>query len=346
MSRRAALIVFAALAALLSGSGAQAQPRQRLLAEEDPRVRSLRLAEERRDWRTAIHLAKQFRNEDDFEGAIAYRIAQNYLRLGEFDDAAEWLDTAVDDGFSDLLRFEGDPLMDLLRDHGRYDELSRAIAVEREQRFDEFILLAAERDVLIHEPPGLDIDEPASVLLVLHDDGGRPDEAMRAWRDAAEARKMVIVAPAAIRRFGSGFEWRHADESDWVILEALAEVERDRPIDRTRVFVGGFEAGGTAAMRLALQDPDLFAGLVLVTPWWEEKFGDPVLDADSGFPPIFITGGARDPRMDGAVEAGESLRDAGVRVRVRAVPGVGFRLPPEFRSELRNALGWVIRRAG
>jgi len=326
-------------------SPALAQTSGRLGAPEDEGLRSLRLAEERRDWRTAIHLAKQLRAEDARDGALAYRIARAHLRLDETEQALEWLYTAVDDGYSDLNAFERDGVMRALEETGDFEPVARAIAMKREERFDDFLILAAGREPVIREPEDADPAEPAPVLLVLHDDGGRPEEAANAWADAAEARDMVLVAPSAIRRIGSGFEWRHEDESEWVLLEALAAVERRRPIDRSRIFVGGFEAGGTSALRLALRDPEFFAGLVLVTPRWDEAFGADRPPTDAEPPPVYITGGARDPRMPGAIEVARALKKSGVRVHARAVRGVGFRLPESFKTELRNGLSWVARRA-
>ncbi len=46
------------------------------------------------------------------------------------------------------------------------------------------------------------------------------------------------------------------------MLAAISDVERQYHVSRSRIFVVGFDSGGTMALRLACHHPDVFAGAV------------------------------------------------------------------------------------
>jgi len=67
----------------------------------------------------------------------------------------------------------------------------------------------------------------------------------------------IIVVPLGRGPFGFYSSWSERD-----VLDVLADVERVYPVDRERVFAGGYSMGGYGALRLAALHPDRFAGVV------------------------------------------------------------------------------------
>jgi dienelactone hydrolase len=72
-----------------------------------------------------------------------------------------------------------------------------------------------------------------------------------------EQRNRVLVVPEARGQNGFG-----SDISERDLLDVMADVEASYPIDRDRVFSGGYSQGGYITYRMAELYPDRFAGAV------------------------------------------------------------------------------------
>jgi phospholipase/carboxylesterase len=84
-------------------------------------------------------------------------------------------------------------------------------------------------------------------------------------------RNYVAVAPrgpARVARTGGRamYTWRHHDAdlalAEQRVFDSIAQAESKFHIHPRRVFIAGFDVGGTMALRLALTQPDCFAGVL------------------------------------------------------------------------------------
>jgi pimeloyl-ACP methyl ester carboxylesterase len=91
----------------------------------------------------------------------------------------------------------------------------------------------------------------------------------------------ILVTPE-----GRGTEGWGSDISERDILDVLADVEANYPVDRDRIFAGGYSQGGYVTYRMASLHPDRFAGAVD----WVGFTGDGSNGAPPGGPSY--TGGA------------------------------------------------------
>ena len=87
---------------------------------------------------------------------------------------------------------------------------------------------------------------------------------MRPWAEHLAAQGCGVLAP---RLPGHGTTWQDLDRhgwSDWYgeVQQALADLERDHDT----VVVGGLSMGGALALRLAAEEPDRVAGVMVVNP--------------------------------------------------------------------------------
>jgi pimeloyl-ACP methyl ester carboxylesterase len=67
----------------------------------------------------------------------------------------------------------------------------------------------------------------------------------------------IIATP-----LGRGWKGWYSSYSERDVLDVLADVEANYPIDTDHVIMSGYSMGGYGAMRLAVLHPDLFAGVV------------------------------------------------------------------------------------
>ncbi|MCD7443584.1 dienelactone hydrolase family protein [Streptomyces lincolnensis] len=129
------------------------------------------------------------------------------------------------------------------------------------------------RTYLLHRPttPPVDGTRPPLVIAFHGRGGTAPElrEQSRLDRDA-KARGMVIAYPEGLdKAWAAGTQatpQRPDPDLDVRFTEALiAELVRDQRADPERVYVTGFSMGGSMALRMAADRPDLLAGAAAVS---------------------------------------------------------------------------------
>src|SRR6185503_4961451 len=76
-------------------------------------------------------------------------------------------------------------------------------------------------------------------------------------QNIGEALNRIIVVP--LGRGPAGF---YSDISERDVLDVMADVEANYPVDLERVFSGGYSMGGYGTLRMATTYPDRFAGYI------------------------------------------------------------------------------------
>jgi phospholipase/carboxylesterase len=107
------------------------------------------------------------------------------------------------------------------------------------------------------------------LIVWLHGDGD-DERQLRRIMPLVSMRNYVAVGPRGVDRLDSdkGYTWeRNADSpqrAEEVVGQAIDAASLRYHVAERRIFLAGFGAGGTAAMRLALSDPMRFAGVVSI----------------------------------------------------------------------------------
>jgi len=122
------------------------------------------------------------------------------------------------------------------------------------------------RDYALHVPSNLPVDAKVPLLLVFHGGGGH------AWRmskftkfnEVADENGFVVVYPEAVNK--SWDDTRGLSKADDVgFVRALIEhLEKDFPIDSSRVYATGISNGGFFSNRLACELSDKIAAVAAV----------------------------------------------------------------------------------
>ena len=77
-------------------------------------------------------------------------------------------------------------------------------------------------------------------------------------------RNYAAVGIAGTERCGRGWDWSQDDlavqAAEQRVLDAVNEARERFHVHSDRIFLAGYESGGTMAMRLAMRRPQLFAG--------------------------------------------------------------------------------------
>lgn len=89
--------------------------------------------------------------------------------------------------------------------------------------------------------------EPQPILVVLHGNHETAKDAAARWRDAALARGFAVVGLTCPRDRGcDDGKWYAWDRTPRFVLEALAKVREQLPIDPARTYLAGWSGGASA----------------------------------------------------------------------------------------------------
>jgi phospholipase/carboxylesterase len=166
------------------------------------------------------------------------------------------------------------------------------------------------------------------LIVWLHGRGG-DEHQLRRIMPLISMRNYVAVAPRgthASSREGRGYEWRDSDEGSMAAAQRVFEsIEAARSrfnIAPQRVFLAGFECGGSTAFRVAFLHPSWFAGVLSVGGPFP-KVGNPLASLrQSRNLPVFIAQGrtSRQYPLDRTCEELRLFHAAGLSVTLRQYP--------------------------
>lgn len=127
---------------------------------------------------------------------------------------------------------------------------------------------------LVQLPPEYDPLRPCPAIVTLHASWSTPLNQIEWWagmpgpegvrRGQATRHGMIVIAPAWARDHQSTYEYSAREHA--AVLGAVREATKRFAVDTDRVFLSGHSLGGDAAWDIALAHPDLWAGLVAISP--------------------------------------------------------------------------------
>jgi len=186
-------------------------------------------------------------------------------------------------------------------------------------------------------------DGPLPLIVLLHGATGDAQSFLELFTRVADLRGALLLAPQSIGRtwdLKPGRKGQASFGADAGILDhALAELFAKAPIDPDRVVLLGFSDGASYALTLGIANPQLFRGVVALSPGFAVVNGG--VDTKQR---LFIAHGRRDRMLPFAntrdgVAAG--LQRAGFDLRTRWFAG-GHEIDPAALDEgLDFALGRV-----
>lgn len=170
------------------------------------------------------------------------------------------------------------------------------------------------------------------LLIWLHG-GGDSERQLRRIMPHISLRNYVAVAPRGTlevpRRSASGIGYRFVQSPDHVaiaeeqVLSAVDEAQRRFNIRADRIFLAGYECGGTMAFRLASARPSDFAGVIsLCGPF--PSHGAPLANLNSARRLSLFVASCRQGRFYPSAQVCDDLRlfhSAGMSITLREYPG-------------------------
>jgi phospholipase/carboxylesterase len=197
--------------------------------------------------------------------------------------------------------------------------------------------------------------DPAPLLILLHGRGANEEDLLGLAEYLDE--RLFIVSPRApyAFQFGGGYTWYDMEElakpepemfraSLAKIRQFVEDVGMGYPVDRTRVFLGGFSMGTILSYAVALTEPARVRGVIATSGYVPEetelRFA---WDGVKGMP-FFVTHGTYDPVIPVSFgrRAKELLEKAGATLTYREYD-MGHQISEE---SLNDMMTWVSAQLG
>lgn len=184
------------------------------------------------------------------------------------------------------------------------------------------------------------------LLVWLHGPGDDPQQLKRIMMHV-DARNYVAVAPRGTARASGpdarGYDWStdqgHLGLAEERVNDCLADVASRFNIHPDRVFLAGYDAGGTMAYRLALATPRRFAGVLsLCGPFPKVRAPLAGLGEARRLPVLMASGQySRHYTPRHVCEDLRLFHAAGIEVTLRQYPS-GHTLTPEMLADMNRWL--------
>ncbi len=165
-----------------------------------------------------------------------------------------------------------------------------------------------------------------------------------------EMKSYVAVAPRGIRLTEAEggqrecYGWlptdEHIQQAEQRVFDSMELAQHKLHINPRRIFLAGFDVGGTMALRLAMSHPGRFAGVISLCgafPTGGTPFGNLVAARRLG---IFLASGRGSDKYP-AVQVCEDLRllhTAGLSITLRQYP-CGHELAPQMLADINR---WIM----
>lgn len=206
-----------------------------------------------------------------------------------------------------------------------------AVVAEGARRYEA--AKAATRPELFTSAPGPD-PGPFPTLVALHGRAMNGPDMLDLWAAPASAG-WLVAAPQSSQPIGEeAFGWDDRDLTAREIVGHVDTLRAEHGADSARLALGGFSAGGDAALRLALGRVVDVRGYVVAAPSVREPEALLALAGDDPVRGVILVGD-RDYAYAAVRQVAEGLGDA---CELRVYPGLGHDLPPSFDTELLEVL--------
>jgi phospholipase/carboxylesterase len=178
----------------------------------------------------------------------------------------------------------------------------------------------------IYLPSNYSPEKTYPIVVALHWSTARGTDMIERWREPADKMGYIFVCPNSHNQ-----NYWDIQVEDKDILRMIKEISKDYAIQKNRIFVTGFSAGGTYALYLGLSYPEIFAAAAPFAGslrWLMNNTGMNLANVSKQIP-ICLIHGTNDITVDikESYFAQSELLKYGFKAVIKEVPGVDHQYP-------------------
>lgn len=301
-------------------------------------------AYEAKQYDKALELGKKLMELAPKDPSHAYNVACLYALNGNIEQGIEALEKSAQLGFDDVNLTGTDPDIAALRSHASYPKILDTIRTNHQKSFARYRTEVEKSDPLIYIPAELKPEKPSPCVIVLHPYGGTAEWILERWRNVADKKGFILVAPRAVIPQGAGYRWQDPELAEAIVSRSLRIAREQHKIDDQKVVLSGFSEGAMMTYILALRSPSQFRGAIPVAGSMPEPTGGWDAAGKQPLPRFFIMIGEEEPpqTLQNNRDAARKLEAAGAKTRIKIYPGVAHTFPPDHEKELAEALDEIL----
>jgi predicted esterase len=278
----------------------------------------------------------------DHVAANAFNLAFLCGRLGETTKGMAALRFALDRGAWFNIYAFGQPQWNVYREVEGFEGILAANdSLRREAQRN------ATPGMKVVLPSSYDPDNEYPLFIALHGGNGNMEDFSEVWRSDLLSEGFIVAhLQSSLIVSMTGYSWTEDLEvSRSEIADAFRQLGEEYPIDRDRVMVGGFSAGGIAALDVVLRDAFPVAGFVVLCPGRPESFTDTaiIMMRERGVRGTILTT-EMDPNLPVQREMVASLGAAGFQYQFTVTPNIGHWIPENLGVMIDQAIRHIENR--
>jgi predicted esterase len=186
------------------------------------------------------------------------------------------------------------------------------------------------------------------ILMYLHGRGGNAFEDCRKWARVARQFGWVVCPQGPSGTDTGGRTWNNDADSAKRVIDATVAALKEKYKGRVRThgdILIGFSEGAYIAQQIGLRDPSHWNKWLILAAndqyWWGDA--PQLLEQNRAkIRRVYLFTGENDQVAENTKRAGEMLKEAHIRVRVKIVPGLGHEVPADrMITNYRRPLRWL-----
>jgi tetratricopeptide (TPR) repeat protein len=281
-------------------------------------------------------LEKHLDRFPDHLEANAYNLAATYGQLKQYQKGIDALQYVLDRGvWFSIYAFEQEfwaPFKNLAE--------FKKILLQNDKFWQE-AQKSAKPDLLVLAPEGYREGAKYPLFIALHGGNSNIADFKEVWKSERMEQEFVTAYIQSSLIVGMGkYTWtRDLEIAKKEIVEAYHKIIEKYPVDEREIIIGGFSAGGVAALEIMLCNSVPVTGFVVLCPGKPGSFNEEnIQEAKKRGIRGTILSTEMDPRLPDQKEMAEVLETLGFPFQFVVTPNIGHWIPEDLDVKIDDAI--------
>jgi predicted esterase len=274
--------------------------------------------------------------------ANAYNLALTYGQLKQYEQGINIIQYALDRGvwFSSFA-FE----TEAWAPYKKSEKFKKVLI--RNETFRQEAQKLAKPDLLVLTPEGYREERKYPLFIALHGGSSNITNFKKVWKSQKMEKEFLIAYVQSSLVVGMNrYTWTvDMDITKKEIIEAYSKIIKEYPVDEKEIIIGGFSAGGIAALEIMLCNSLPVTGFVVLCPGKPGSFNkENIIEAkERGIRGTILTT-EMDPRLPDQKEMVEVLKTEGLLYQFVVTPNLGHWFPEDLDAKIDDAIYHIRHR--
>ena len=216
----------------------------------------------------------------------------------------------------------------------KYSDFEPGLTLTGEVKFKSTNTIEKVGQFVYSVPTGYNPKTSWPLIITLHGYGSNAMAFHDLFKSVTDTMGFVLLTPQGDLSVENNFGWTWGDDSERLILTCLDLISKDIHIDRNRIYLIGFSAGGRLTYYLGLKYSNIFRGIATLSSPFDETIlsGNKIINKSLK---IYIGYGSLEKRISiEAMNAKSTLEKLGLNIETKRYDGIGHGLPEPKEKEL------------